>query len=476
MKIISGILLSLLLLISLPIQAENKWGLPDSHTGKALTSMFETIESGDDETIKSFVLNNFDDAFLNNFSMDDHLSFIKQLHNDLGSITIVDINKKDQFSVDVVIQGEKDPMKMRLSMTLDEQPPHKIGGLGLEPVKDIPVDIEIHDYDDSDAIVDGSIGKSLDSLMNEKESLGFSGAVIVVKDGKTILHNGYGYTNREKKYPNSTRTVFDVASYAKSFMILSIMKLEERGKLNTSDPITKFFDNVPDDKENITIDHLLRMRSGLETHHDPLGDFEAMDKEEALKRIFSQKLKFEPGTESAYSNSGFSLLAAIIEEVSGMDYINFIRGQFFMRAGLKNTGFYQDSRWKEENTAVGYDAHSYGDINSPIVWPEITWACVGNGCLVSSPGDLGQWLNAIWSDRILSKENHEKLYSTYMKPMQSSSFSEPVIATAEANDFGFTACSFEFPDSHSYVIVTANSGLLEAPEVGKELTKMLFGE
>jgi len=58
----------------------------------------------------------------------------------------------------------------------------------------------------------------------------------------------------------------------------------------------------------------------------------------------------------------------------------------------------------------------------------------------------------------------------------SSTFAEPYIGTAEANDFGFTACSFEFPESHSYVIVTANSGLLEAPEVDKELAKMLFGK
>ncbi len=475
MKFFSFTLLILVILIfNSQSFADNKWGLPDSHTGKALTALFGTIESGEADVIRNFVNNNFDDNFLNNFTMEDHLAFFAQLHNDLGAITIVDINKKNKYTVDVIIKGENDPSKFKFSMELEENPPHKIAGLGLEPVRDILINIEIPDYDDPFAIVDGPIALKLDSFMNEKEADGFSGAVIVVKDNLAILHNGYGYANREKKHPNTTKTIFDVASYAKSFTILSIFKLEEIGKLSVTDPISKYFDNVPDNKKNITIDHLIRMQSGLHTYHDTLGDFEPMDKAEALQRIFDQKLKFEPGTDRAYSNSGYGVLAAIIEKVSGQSYIDFIRGELFDQAGLINTGFYQDSRWAVENTAVGYDARSYGDDNSPMGWPEITWACIGGGCLVSSPADLGKWLDAIWQDKILSKESREKLYSTYMKPSPSSSFGEPVLATAEANDFGFTACSFEFPESHSYIIVTANSGLVEATEVGKSLAKILF--
>lgn len=118
---------------------------------------------------------------------------------------------------------------------------------------------------------------------------------------------------------------------------------------------------MPEDKQAITIDHLLTMRFGLHEYHDRSGDFEAMDRVEAFRRIMNQQLRFQPGGCKGYSNSGYAVLAMIIEEVSGQPYITYLREQIFDPAGMNHTGFYRDRLWTEEQVAYGYDARTFGE-------------------------------------------------------------------------------------------------------------------
>jgi CubicO group peptidase (beta-lactamase class C family) len=295
----------------------------------------------------------------------------------------------------------------------------------------------------------------------------------LVKENEAVLYRGYGLANREMKVPVTTETGFDVCSYAKSFTIAAILELEDEGKLSISDSLAKFFDNVPPDKRGITLRQLLCFRSGLHEYHDTSGDFEQMTRSEAIELILAQELRFAPGTDAGYSNSGFSLLAAIVEDLSGTKYTEFVRTRFFEPLGMNHTGFYNDTRWTDRNTAVGYDARVF-ESNSPAHWPEITWACMGNGCLVSNPGDLGVWLEAVAEGKILSKKSREKMQGLCHSLMVVDCCGR-LDATAESSDYGFTAASFVFPDQGGYILVSANSDRVPAPRVAEELASVAFG-
>ena len=102
-------------------------------------------------------------------------------------------------------------------------------------------------------IVEGDLAKKLDKYLTRITPFGFSGALLVAKDGKVILNKGYGMAIRSKNVPNTSETVFSTGSITKQFTAAGIMKLEMMGKLKTDDPITKYFEDVPEDKKAITL-------------------------------------------------------------------------------------------------------------------------------------------------------------------------------------------------------------------------------
>ena len=312
-----------------------------------------------------------------------------------------------------------------------------------------------------------NLKKKLDSYILTAVKAGFSGAVLVAKGGKVIVHSGYGLADREKNIPVKKDTVFDIGSITKRFTKAAILKLEEQGKLKRNDPLTTFFDDVPVDKVGVTIEHLLKHTAGLHEYHDTKGDFEEMDRDKAVKTILNQKLRFKPGDRVAYSNSGYTLLAVIIELVSEQSYQSFLKENLFKPAGMNRTGFYRDSLWKEDEVAVGYEGKTIGKKNSPYYWPHMTWALVGGGGMVSSVGELYKWIQALEANKVLSEKAKENMYDPQGRPM----------AYAGGNDFGFSAVVFEFPVEINYIIVATNAhDNMSAPSLGKQISLILKGE
>ncbi|UCH83507.1 MAG: beta-lactamase family protein [Candidatus Latescibacterota bacterium] len=446
---------------------------PDSPTGRALNALFDIMQSGDDTAIRAFIDDYFDPEFRDHFSIDEHVAQLRSLHEELGAVRVLSVDKPGPFSVILDVEAESSHERYRIELGLNPTPPHGITGIGVMPVTSQPVPDPPENVEDPNAVVSGDLGGKMDAVMRELEAEGFSGALIAVKNGEVLLHKGYGWADRERRVPVTTETVFDVASYAKSITRAGILKLEQEGKLSTGDPITRFFVNVPADKQSITIHHLLTMQSGLHEYHDDSGDFQPMTRDEAVQRILAQPLRFTPGEDRGYSNSGYGLLAAIIEIVSGMPYMEYTQTELFKPARLRYTGYYRNPRWTPEQAAHGYDAKSYGDENSPYHWPEITWACIGGGCLVSSPGEQGRWLNALLDHEILGETALDKLYTVYKKGADTDWGGE-MIAFAESNDFGFTAGTFEFLGRRSYLFISTNTGRFSAPRVGERLARMMY--
>ena len=309
--------------------------------------------------------------------------------------------------------------------------------------------------------------KKLDDYILSVVEAGFSGAVMVVKEGDVVLQKGYGLADREKNIPVNKDTVFDIGSITKRFTRAAILKLEEMGKLKRSDTLSTFFDGIPEDKADITVEQVLEHTAGFHEYHDTRGDFEEMDRDKALKIILNQKLRFKPGSQEAYSNSGYGLLAVIIELVSGQSYPSFLKEHLLRPSGMTRTGFYRDPLWEEDEVAVGYEGRKVGQINSPYHWPPMTWALVGGGGMVSSVGELYKWILALQTDKVLSEKSKENMYDPKGSPM----------AYAGASDFGFSAVVFEYPLDKNYIIVATNSfGNISAPALGRQLSLILKGE
>ncbi|MBI3408034.1 MAG: serine hydrolase [Planctomycetes bacterium] len=237
---------------------------------------------------------------------------------------------------------------------------------------------------------------------------GFAGVVLVVRDGKIVLHKAYGLANREKKIAMDPDTILAIGSTPIDFTKAGVLLLAERGKLSLSDPITKYFDNVPEDKRTNTIQHLMTGRSGLPDFHDIKTDRDPdhswIDRDEAVRRILGKKLLFKPGEGRRHSHSAWGLLAAIIEIVSKQTYPEFTREHLFKPAGMKDTGFFGEP-YPEERMAIGYGIHKDGEINAPPFWGKTSWLVMGSGGQVSTAMDMWRWVQAVSGGKILSKES-----------------------------------------------------------------------
>ncbi|MEZ5426618.1 MAG: serine hydrolase domain-containing protein [Pyrinomonadaceae bacterium] len=255
--------------------------------------------------------------------------------------------------------------------------------------------------------------EKVNRLMERLTAEGFSGAVLVASDGR-VSSNGYGYADREKKIKCTPHTIFSTGSITKPLTATAVLKLEMAGKLSVEDKLSRFFQDLPADKRDITIHQLLTHSAGLP---DSLGrDYEPLEKEAFLRRAFAAPLIFKPGTEYEYSNVGFSILAAIIEKVSGQPYEEYLYKNVFLPAGMKNTG-YSLPDWKDEDLAVGYlGDERWGKMTDQShKKPEMYWNLLGNGGILSSVEDLYKFHLALKGETILSEGEKEKQYRPYIK-------------------------------------------------------------
>jgi CubicO group peptidase (beta-lactamase class C family) len=246
---------------------------------------------------------------------------------------------------------------------------------------------------------------TIEARMQWEAGHGFSGVVLVARDGKIAFHKAYGMADRKKQIPMRTDTILAIGSTPIDFTKAGILLLIEQGRLKPSDPITMFFDNVPDDKRQITVEHLMTGRSGLRDFHDLPADRDKdhswIDRAEAVRRILNQKLLFVPGQGRRHSHSAWGLLAAMLEMVSGQTYPEFTREHLFKPAGMKDTGFFGEP-YPEDRTAIGYGPSKDGTINAPPYWGKTSWLVMGSGGQVSTALDMWRWVQAIYGGKILS--------------------------------------------------------------------------
>jgi len=259
------------------------------------------------------------------------------------------------------------------------------------------------------------VSHKLDSVFTRfNKRYDFHGSVIVAKKGKVIFKNQYGYADFRQKTKLDENSIFQLASVSKQFTATAIMILKERGQLNLDDEVTKFYPEFP--YEKVTIRHLLNHTSGLPKYfwlaeHKwdkdyPPSNEEMMDlmATSDVQRFFSAGANFD------YSNTGYMVLASIVEKVTAMPYGDFVQTNIFEPLQMKSTFVYryeQDSI--VENQLAGYriyrrryHAAIRGTVNDRIV---------GDKNVYSTTEDMLKWIQGLNSGKIVSENTLSEMYS-----------------------------------------------------------------
>lgn len=197
----------------------------------------------------------------------------------------------------------------------------------------------------------------LDSLAKDDQ---LSGAILVARGGQSLFKKAYGWANREKEVLNQVDTIFNLGSMNKMFTGTAIVQLAASGKLSFGDPLSKYLPYFQGENgHRITLHHLLTHTSGLGNYMSdrryPSMKDGIRSVQDLLPLIASETLHFEPGSRFLYSNSGYLVLGAVIEEVAGQDYYSYIQEHIFDVGGMARSGFYfRDD--EAHNIARGYTA------------------------------------------------------------------------------------------------------------------------
>jgi CubicO group peptidase (beta-lactamase class C family) len=308
----------------------------------------------------------------------------------------------------------------------------------------------------------------------------FSGTVLVTKDGQTLFGRGYGFANAEHQVPNTTRTKFRLGSITKQFTAMAILILQEQGKLKVEDPVGKLIDNAPKAWDGVTIHHLLTHTGGVPSYTDDPEYRKKMMMPETvtsmIARFREKPLDFQPGARFHYSNSGYFLLGAIIDKLSGKSYEAFLKEAIFDPLGMKDTG-YDHAATLLPGRAAGYSLAGEGLKNAEYLDMTQPYAA---GSLYSTVEDLARWDRALCEGKLISKESYAKMYT----PLKNDYAYGWVVTTTKGRKAiqhggginGFSTEILRYPDQKLCVVVLCNVVPTNPGRVAHDLAALALGE
>ncbi|MEZ5346896.1 MAG: serine hydrolase [Pyrinomonadaceae bacterium] len=330
------------------------------------------------------------------------------------------------------------------------------------------------------AVSDQQITEKVNEYMDAAVKVeGFSGSILVARNGKPIVSKGYGMANIELGVKNTPETVYLLGSVTKQFTGMAIAMLQERGKLSVDDPLCKFVDDCPKIWEPITVKHLLTHRSGIKNYTD-LPNFAKtamvpMTTSEMTEFLKPIPLDFVPDEKNSYSNSGYFMLGVVIEKASGKTYAGFLEDNIFTPLGMKNSG-YDDPLRIIKNRASGYTRQAGKMNNAAYLDMSLPYAA---GSLYSTTGDLLLWDQALYTEKLVSKKSLDEIFtpskSGYGYGWGIGKRFEHRTISHGGGIFGFSTNITRFPDDNVVVVVLTNIQGSPAGRVSNDLAAIVFG-
>lgn len=313
--------------------------------------------------------------------------------------------------------------------------------------------------------------------------------IIVTRDGITLFRQAYGMADVATGRPMTPDTAMRIASITKQFTATGILMLADEGKLALGDNINKFLPDYPSEGKKITIENLLTHTSGIKNYTSDPAFGEKMSTDQTVSQMIDSfknaPLQFEPGTRYSYSNSGYVLLGAIIEKVSGLSYAKFVEQRIFVPLGMSNSAYAGHQRGIALH-AEGYTRSSDGVGFEPGKPISMTLPYAA-GALVSTVDDLALWDAAVSVGKLLKPATQQQALTAYVladgtsvpygygwsvrntgaTPMQSHGGGIP----------GFSTYAMRLPDKKLYVAVLTNadSGLPGAEMIALKAATIAVG-
>ncbi|NHZ66054.1 serine hydrolase [Massilia genomosp. 1] len=301
--------------------------------------------------------------------------------------------------------------------------------------------------------------------------------VIVTQDGKTVLRKAYGMADVSKSTPMTPDMAMRLGSITKQFTAVGILMLVDEGKLALDDDITKFLPDYPMRGKRITVEHLLTHTSGIVSFTSKLTFYltEGRDKTvaEMIDTFKNDPLEFEPGTRWAYNNSGYFLLGAVIEKVSGQTYAKFMEERIFTPLEMRHTA-YEGHERSAGPRAAGHTKGLFGRVTAAkSISMTQPYAA---GALVSTVDDLARWDAAITAGKLLKPATWQKAHTSAVladgKPTNygygwqvGTLRGVPMLAHDGGID-GFSTSALRLPQQKVYVAVLSNT---DAPKIQPDM-------
>jgi CubicO group peptidase (beta-lactamase class C family) len=308
----------------------------------------------------------------------------------------------------------------------------------------------------------------------------FMGTVLVVKDGHALIDQGYGFADLEWNIPNAPTTKFRLGSLTKQFTAASILLLQERGKLNIDDPVSKYMPDAPAAWSKITIYNVLTHTSGI-PNFTGFPDYRASEWKdtnptELVARFRDKPLDFEPGAKFSYSNSGYILLGYLLEKVSGQTYGDFLQQNIFTPLGMKDTGIDSNAAILPQR-AQGYRRSRQGIEHDGYVSMTIPFSA---GALYSTTGDLLKWEQALFGGKVLKPESLTKMTTPFKDGYGFGIGIHPVdghkLLTHGGSIQGFNTSLNYYPDDKLTVIVLGNLTGGAPDQIASYIGKVALGQ
>jgi CubicO group peptidase (beta-lactamase class C family) len=327
-------------------------------------------------------------------------------------------------------------------------------------------------------------------IIRLKDSLKVPGiaAGIIIND-KIVYEKTFGYSDIENSTELTTNSVWHICSVSKQFSTVACLKLAEENRLSLNDKISRYIDNLPQEYSDITIFNLLSHTSGIKDYLNEKNLF-GLPWEKVKSEILSDTLNFKPGTAWKYSNTGFWIVARIIEKITGIDYNQYLERTFFTNLHMDHTHRISEGKTNDQRVN-GYHDEDGKQIKTVLNSSEFYGQ--GDGDLISTLPDLIKWNVALTEGKIIQKESVSKLWNPSklddgqtLETIPDSGVmyglgwfignidGEKIVWTPGAG-FGFSMSSLYVPEYNLTIIVFCNKDqFLMADEIGFSIARNIL--
>lgn len=313
-------------------------------------------------------------------------------------------------------------------------------------------------------------------------------ALGIFRNGAMLYARGYGIADLEHDVPITTDSVFYVGSLSKQFTAMAAALAIQQGKLSADDPVRKYLPELPDYAGAIKVHHLIHHTSGLRDYNTLLsiagrrGD-EAYDNPTVLRMTARQKqLNFSPGDEYLYSNTGYTLLATIVERATGTPFAEFADAGIFKPLGMTVTHYHVDASRIVKNRAMAYAGGAGGELRLDTPSNERA----GAGGVFTNLPDLLRWDNNFYDPRVGGAGVIARLLSTeplndgkpsqYAWGLEIGAYRGLRIVEHGGSLGGYRAHLLRFPDLHESVALLCNMGSIVPGNLARQVADLVLAD